>query len=505
MPLAAPAPVASETSERDRGRRVLAWAAAAALFGFWVLYVSTLKGVDGDYYWHLLAGRLMLAGHPPFTVDEFSWTAAGRPWFDHEWLGEVALARVWALGGMAAAKSAYAALMVGWYLLVLAVFVRAGSPLAPASWGALATCLTAQTALWPRMQGFSLLGLTATVLLLQAWWGDDARQRPRRLAPWAIAAYAGGVALWANLHGGGAIAGPASCAIVLAAEAGRAAVRRTPARDLRDLAIATALSWLALLANPRGWRLLAFSASPLLDPAISAMNAQIPEWRPFALSDPMCRHVALWALAIVAMLALTRTRPRASMAALAIAWALLGAHSRRQLALAAIVLAPIAGMALEAASRAVGRSARSWRAGAALAIGVVLTIGPAIADRLVNGPLDTGLRFPSKAAIRAAVSLAPGRRMLNLYDWGGELLEAGYPELKDFVDGRQYPFGRALNAAHDRMIGAEPGWRRALARYGIDMVVAPPDVPLAGKLEHRADWAIAFADRTAVVLVKRGK
>ncbi|MBU6428888.1 MAG: hypothetical protein KGR26_07760, partial [Cyanobacteria bacterium REEB65] len=78
--------------------------AALGLFAFWAWYVLTTRGVDGDYAWHLLAGRLMLAGHPVFTADPFSWSAPGKPWVDHEWFSEILLAASDRAGGLALVK-----------------------------------------------------------------------------------------------------------------------------------------------------------------------------------------------------------------------------------------------------------------------------------------------------------------------------------------------------------------------------------------------------------------
>ncbi|HEU4402107.1 MAG TPA: hypothetical protein VFT43_08375, partial [Candidatus Polarisedimenticolia bacterium] len=42
-----------------------------------------------DYWWHLATGRLILERHAVPHADPFSFTAAGRPWIDHEWLFQV--------------------------------------------------------------------------------------------------------------------------------------------------------------------------------------------------------------------------------------------------------------------------------------------------------------------------------------------------------------------------------------------------------------------------------
>ncbi|MBU6427667.1 MAG: hypothetical protein KGR26_01525, partial [Cyanobacteria bacterium REEB65] len=436
-------------------------------------------------------------------------------------------------GGLALVKLVYGGLMLGWFAMLLAIFRAAGCSTLLAAWGALATALTAFTQIWPRPQGFTLLGLTATMLVLQRWKLASERGRRSR-AVWLLP---GIVLPWVNLHGGGAVAGPLSCLVVAAIELMAhslsswrgirlAPTGRSPAPGMgssKDLAMATALAFIALMINPRGPAILAFAAAPLVDPQVRAMNALIPEWGPFRWDDPTCQHLVYWLvtglMAAVLAVAIGKTggsqgsvRPkegkapgRLSFLVLAIVWIALGFLSRRHLPLAAVAVSPVLALWLAAAQSAVRRLSEG-RAICLTLVAVIVgafSVGPAVLDRVAFGPLETGLRFPSMQAIAATVRLAPGRRLLNLYDWGGVLLLAGYPQLRDFIDGRQYPFGLALNEAHDRMMGAAPGWRHDLVRYGIDMVVAPPDVPLIRRLERLPSWSIAFADPSAVIMERQ--
>src|SRR5687768_10834003 len=61
----------------------LAWAAALAA----LVFVTALTPVsDGDLWWHLAAGREMIATRSFLRVDPFTLSAAGRPWPDLHWL-----------------------------------------------------------------------------------------------------------------------------------------------------------------------------------------------------------------------------------------------------------------------------------------------------------------------------------------------------------------------------------------------------------------------------------
>ncbi len=477
--------------------------AVAALFAaFWGLYSRAPVGVEADFWWHLKAGQLILDGHAPFTTDPFSFTMAGKPWMQHEWLGEVVLAWLHGAGGVDAVRFWYWALMLLSFGLVGAVFGRAGCSPAVSAFGALAVHLHLYAQLWPRMQGFTLVGMAATALLLQNRWAGG------RLGP-AVWLYPAGVAFWANLHGG-ALAGPLSCTLALLPELPGAIHRRDGARLLPMVAM-TALSWLALTATPAGPGLLSFVWATITNAEYRAMYALVAEWGPFRWDYSTCQHFVLWGMFLGACALLAgRGRPAPAGAwALAVPWAVMAVLSRRHLPIAGVASAPLAAWLLAGAIARYGTAGQGPRrafAGVAalLACGMVL---PPVLDLLSSRAFQTGLRWPSGPALTAALREArAGRRMLNLYDWGGLLIFHGYPEAKVFIDGRQDAYGLELNLAHNRLLGTVAGWEGDLARWRIDAVFAPPEAPLVSRLltdpKYNHTWKAVHQDPSAVVLLK---
>ena len=55
--------------------------------------------LDGDTYWHIATGQLILRNGSVPRTDPFSHTMAGAPWTAHEWLAEVILAAAHQAGG----------------------------------------------------------------------------------------------------------------------------------------------------------------------------------------------------------------------------------------------------------------------------------------------------------------------------------------------------------------------------------------------------------------------
>src|ERR1700744_570552 len=75
------------------------FAATALLLGFALAAFTPALFHDGDTWWHLAAGRWMLAHRAVPLHDIFSFTFAGAPWNAQEWLAELLMAGAYALTG----------------------------------------------------------------------------------------------------------------------------------------------------------------------------------------------------------------------------------------------------------------------------------------------------------------------------------------------------------------------------------------------------------------------
>jgi len=119
------------------------------------LFAMAARGVaDPDVWWHLRTGQLIIQNHQVFHADPYSFTRAGQPWINHEWLSEVAMYGVYRLAG-------WGGLIVGFSVIIavssLLVYLRSpGQPYVAGIftiWGA-----AASAPIWGvRPQMFSLL------------------------------------------------------------------------------------------------------------------------------------------------------------------------------------------------------------------------------------------------------------------------------------------------------------------------------------------------------------
>ena len=86
--------------------------------------VGTALLNDGDTYWHIATGELVLdTGRVPRT-DPFSYTAAGEPWIAKEWLSQVLLAATWRVAGWAGVVALSATAAAAAFGLLAAVLAR---------------------------------------------------------------------------------------------------------------------------------------------------------------------------------------------------------------------------------------------------------------------------------------------------------------------------------------------------------------------------------------------
>jgi len=164
-----------------------------AFLAFIIVVADAGRWADPDLWGHLVFGRLILMrGHLP-PRDIYSYSAAGLPWHDHEWLSEVVLALCWSGLGVVGLKLMKLAATAATITLLAMGAGETGAPI-PLQ---LVVLTTAATALAPMMQFrpqlFDFVLLSALLLLL----ARDSYRRAGRL--WlAIPMFV----LWANLHGG---------------------------------------------------------------------------------------------------------------------------------------------------------------------------------------------------------------------------------------------------------------------------------------------------------------
>ncbi|HEX2221759.1 MAG TPA: hypothetical protein VHK06_04475, partial [Candidatus Limnocylindria bacterium] len=448
--------------------------------------VSLLHGpTDPDFYWHVTVGREIVESGALPTHDSYSFTRAGAPWIAEQWLGEVLIAAVVALG-IAPALIVFGSISaLGLAMLAMALRSRGVrtaaiiAALMPAVW-----LIGLYVTLRPQVVSWSLL---AAVVALLVWLRPEARA-----ASLAIPIV---FAIWVNIHGL-YLVGLAVAVTYLAFTVLRATPMYGARRWIAGVGVATAI---ACLLSPYGPAVVAYLFS-FADVGDWGMR-NLLEWQSPDFHDPAL--LPLLAL-IVAVVLLGRRHTDGWIAVCAYFGVVLALYAVRNAPVAGILAVPLLAMELDARipnrpSMLSQARPRAWLdCAAGLTIGVAaLGIGLATAR-----PAEAvATRFPVDAA-RVLRATDRDARVLAHYGWGGYVIhELHASGARVFVDGRNHLYGDALLEEYGAIIGAAPGWSELVHRYGVEALLIRTDQPLARGPAVEAGWCEAYRDDMEVLLL----
>jgi hypothetical protein len=504
--LVAPGAAAGGGTSEGGGRGARLTGAAWLLAGFCSTLPFTIQLFrDGDEWWHLALGRLILSHGIP-TAEPFSFVATQHTWVEQQWLYEVIVASLVRLGGDGLASLALG--LAGSLALLVAALAVPRSARISRGWGAAAMLLgglMAAMALGVRAETVSALGVALTLLIVVRW-RDGNRWVVWLLPPLFV--------LWANLDAGfiaglGLLAfalliqrpgrsgtarvsattslavicvGAAAAAVLLGLVAGAvvlvvlwAAFRPVPLAlgvSRRPLALASAAAAVLTLANPAGPRLYGYIVETIGNPLLSQL---VSAWQSPNFHDALTRLIEVVA-ALVVLLWLIGRRPRVPDALLATAALLLTLQAVRNVSILAVVAIPQLAEYGAAAwnARAPVRMRRRLRGRLPAPLAVVAAVAVSAASIAVAAPqvsAAAATRYeqthePARAADYVAAHF-PGQRLLSSDG------DAGYLAYR-------FPTGRVVFVYDEiGLFGTEPltdyvdiatisgDWKALIARYGI--------------------------------------
>lgn len=235
------------------------WATFAAAL------VWRLSGQVNQDAWLALVGGREVAAHGPPHQDLLTVWGHGQPWIDQQWLAQLALYGLNALGGLALLAFAHALLTGGAYAAAMVAARRLGGSSRSVLF-LLPVCfwLLIGSTWQVRTQSLAYLPFVALLWILAA----DSRTPSRRVyLAFPL------LALWANLHGSAALGAG------LVALRGVACLFERPRRPAR--AAVLLLAPVALLATPYGLSIFGYYRDTLFNPAFAAM---LNEWQPPTLN-----------------------------------------------------------------------------------------------------------------------------------------------------------------------------------------------------------------------------
>lgn len=426
--------------------------------------------MQSDTWWLLRAGQdIWSTGSVPLS-DTYTHTAAGRYWWNHEWLTEAAFYAVFRLGGPALLTFlAASAIFITWYACWR--LTRGSFEL---RFALFAICVPVSAASWAvRPQAFSMLLFVALCHALTV----------ERLWKWIPA----GVLLWINLHGAGVVALVAIAGTLLS-ETLR--TRKVPVA----LVLVLVASFVATGLSPIGFRMYPEIAASVERSRIN----QLIEWLP---PDASPWNWPFWLLAAALPVSLVMNRARLDartvrLAGVALVVLPLAARSTRNVHLFLLAALP----AMTSAWQHLARE-RSRRGERVHVNGAILSVAGAAAAAVVaflwlNPPPRLGWR-PISTEAATAISGCEGP-LYNTYGDGGILIWFT-PRTPVFIDNRQDPFPTDLLRANHQL-ELDGAYEAVFDQYGIRCAALPPGSVVANKLITAPGWTVKYQDPAWIVI-----
>lgn len=470
-----------------------------------VFAMALRVSVDTDTWWHLRAGATIVDEGRVLTVDRFSLTRQGEEWHYPGWLAEILMWRLFEAGRYPALNLGTAAVVLAAWLVMWTALE--GSSLLRAFVVVLAA--TTSAVYWaarPHLWTF-LLTAVFCVLVVTA-------VRGRRRALFGCIPL---MALWVNLHGGFAV----GFMVLLLAAAGqvldglgrRLGLGADPAgppsgavRPL-DWMVAIGGSLMAVSLNPLGPSMISY---PWRTASIGVLRMYIQEWQSPDFHSPEVLPFLVLLIGAFAVMAVSPRRPRGYELLWMAGFGALGMVAARNIALFAVVAAPV----LSRHAAAALRQLRFERArGRELSPALSRTLNWILFSLVFLAAALKAIRPLSnsfnEATLRSIVPVAAGEYILerrpagplfNSYNWGGYVVWGLYPHYLSFVDGRTDLFGDEILEQYLLAWRADPGWEDVFERWGIHLALIEVRAPLARALEA-AGWESVYHDDLAVVLV----
>jgi hypothetical protein len=412
-----------------------------------------------DMWWHIAAGRELVETRTLWMVDDWSFTAHGKDWLNHEWLSDLLYygwVSAWGVQSLVYWKWLVLVATFGILLVVLAR--SSGSPLAALVCSGFAVA-NAAPFLDVRPHLYTLLGFSLLLLL----------RLQRRASTWLLALV---FVVWVNLHGG-FFFGLMALGILLFPW------REPGIAGLRSAALVGVICLLACLLNPSGLKVF-------LTPLTYAFDETSPfrtigEWlspfRPGGIRSPLFFYL-MW-LPLLAPLYLVPAVRRnldvpwegMALTALTLAMAL---TSRRFIPLfgmsLAVMFAPLLALCLH------------WLRLRKFSSAVALVALLGVLFRLQPYPMQSAPAFHYLVAeysypvdmLNFVEANHIAGNVFSLWNWGGYIHWRTDGGLKVYVDGRADTiFDDETYRRYVTVLGSSPGWLELVEASGADYVLWP--------------------------------
>jgi hypothetical protein len=451
----------------------------------------TSAAADADLWGHVRFGQDLLAHHSVVIADTHSFTA-DKPWINHEWLAEIAMAAVFAaLGpfGLNLLRLACLALIAALIWRRLSLFNPPARVLDAIIVTSMLGVLSRGEQIRPQLFSLLLFSVLLTVLTDVDRTGD--RRRLLLVAPMT--------ALWANLHGGWIVGLEclvmwAGCTLLFE----RAATR--PQRVMVVVAVVSAALFTAV--NPYGIRLWWF-----LIETVRVNRPYIEEWQPVYRLQGWAWLFWLLPAALAAGAAVRAKGRVAPQYALVVVFlAVMSLVVSRldaffMLAVVFLMAEPLAANWPDSDADAV-EPKRIRLLGPAMAV-VVIALLPFVASRASRIRIGHP-PMPEREAAEFVEREGLHGRVLVWFDWGEYVIWHFSPRLQVSIDGRRETvYSDSLIGSHMAFYLGEQTALDLPTRIAADYVWVPKWIPVVPKLRN-AGWTAVFEGPQSIILTRPG-
>src|SRR6266702_152579 len=449
---------------------------------------------DPDIWWHMRNVQYLFQHHQFPRFDMFSFTVAGHPWINHEWLSEVPFYLAYRVFGLVGLKSLTFFVLDAIFLLLLYLSDQESRNFKASIAACCYSTFLATVSFGPRTILFGYVYLVILLIILQ-------RFRQLGTAPlWVIPLL---FCLWANTHGSWSLG---LILFFLIATSGRVggswgrvdSVRWTPAQ-LRKLILTGAPSLAALFINTYGWRIVYYPFDMAFKQKLNI--AHVAEWVSVDFHDLRGKFVLALLLTLLVTALVRRTRWRLAELGLVLFALYSGLTYVRFLFLLAIVIAPVLTRILEFVPQ------YRPKADTPLinALVICLMIGSIVHYWPTSAEMQKSIseKYPTQA-LTYLKAHPPDGPVLNFYLWGG-YLAWNDRDLKVFIDSRVdiYEYAGVLKDYLDLLNLSQS--KSILDKYKIRYVLFPQpsgysESALTYVLDHDSQWNVIYSDATTVLL-----
>jgi len=474
---------------------------------------------DCDTGWHIRTGEWIIANGWVPMRDIFSFSKPGAPWFAWEWLSDILMARINALGGLQL-------LVMCTVVLLSVIFTALYFLVRRKSNAVIAVLVTMLAGAGSSIHWLARPHLFTLFFMVIFYAGLErvAEGHTRIFGVPILALFPVVTVLWTNLHGGFFV----GALMILAYGAGEvlsgffasATDQRRPAFDWGRKYIFSGLACLAAsLINPYTYHLHEHMLQYLRDP----WNSQhIQEFLSPTFHHPTAIFLEMMLLLAVAASASNLRAGRFTEAVLVFTWGHAALLAARNIPIFMIASAPIVAAAVQQwLLRVPQLDVAPWMRALAAKFNKVVestasteaiprwhlvsVLGMAMVAVLVyapNPPKKFRAEFdPSSypAAALATLRSNPSSHVFTNDEWGDYLIYRLYPGRKVFVDGRSDFYGDDFENKYIDVLNVKYGWEQTLTGFGVDTILMPPSAPLSGALKESSRWRVVYDDGIALV------